>query len=290
MLRLSWRIRLLILNAVVLIAAAIVTSPGKAHANAVNLEAPALDEDAGGFHKVFDREDRLPAGIWPAGYAHPERWNDTAWSERHAEPTERGLHLRVSRHRIHGKRHQGAEMHINGTHHYGRYEVVMQPARGDGLISAFFTFTGAAHGTPKDEIDIEFVGNNTRQVQLNYFTGGTSYGGAWIDLPYDAADHPQLYAFEWTPSEIRWFVGDQLVYRADGERLALPTYASTAMLSTWAAHPSLSGWTGPITYEDGARSTVHCVSYAPPGDWGAQCSDTFETDLPSVVVANGSLF
>ncbi len=272
------RIRLLILNA------AILASANLANANtgiAPTDERP-LDPGATGFHAVFDAGGALPGGIWPAGYAHPDSWNDTAWSPDRAIATPNGLRLDIGRERARGKRHTGAEMHVNGTHHYGRYEVVMQPARGEGLVSAFFTFTGPMHGTPKDEIDIEFTGRDTTRVQLNYFTSGKSYGGAWIELPYDAADHLQLYAFEWDPDEIRFFIGDQLVHVADGKTLAIPSHAGSAMFSLWAAHPRLAGWTGPIRYEEGASATFHCVSYAPPGDWGARCSDHFRADLPPV--------
>ena len=39
---------------------------------------------------------------------------------------------------------------------YGRYEVVMTAAKGNGIISSFFTYTGPYFGDPHDEIDFEF--------------------------------------------------------------------------------------------------------------------------------------
>lgn len=245
-----------------------------------------LHQEAAGFHITFDG-DQMPGGVWASDYTHPDWWLDTAWAPDRAAATTGGLRLSIERSRVDGKPHTGAEMHTNGVHHYGRYEVVMTPAKGSGLVSSFFTWTGPQNGTPKDEIDIEFVGSDTTRVQINYFTGGKNYHGAWIDLPYDAADQPQLYAFEWDPDEIRWYVGDQMVYRADGSKLAIPTHAGSVIFNLWAGHPRLAGWTGPIHYEDGASATYHCISYAPPGDWGTRCSDHFSTDLPPVTISDG---
>ena len=269
----SWRFILLILNATVL--------GVFAHAKVTAPQMDDIDPRTSGFHYAFQGM-QAPGGIWKADYSHPDYWLATAWTDQRAVYTGDGLELSVYRDGDRGKPFTGAEIHAKGSHHYGRYEVVMRPARGSGLVSSFFTWTGPREGNPKDEIDIEFVGRDTTRVQLNYFTDAKSYGGAWIDLPYDAADHAQLYAFEWDRDEIRWYIGDQLVYRADGSKLALPTHAGHAIMNVWAAHDRLAGWTGPTTFPDGASATYYCISYAPPGDWGTRCSDDFQTDLPPI--------
>lgn len=54
----------------------------------------------------------------------------------------------------------GAEYRTKEFFHYGMYEVKMKPIKNNGVVSSFFTYTGAADGNPWDEIDIEFLGKD----------------------------------------------------------------------------------------------------------------------------------
>nr|1AJO_A Chain A, CIRCULARLY PERMUTED (1-3,1-4)-BETA-D-GLUCAN 4-GLUCANOHYDROLASE CPA16M-127 [Paenibacillus macerans]1AJO_B Chain B, CIRCULARLY PERMUTED (1-3,1-4)-BETA-D-GLUCAN 4-GLUCANOHYDROLASE CPA16M-127 [Paenibacillus macerans] len=65
-----------------------------------------------------------------------------------------------------------AEYRSTNIYGYGLYEVSMKPAKNTGIVSSFFTYTGPAHGTQWDEIDIEFLGKDTTKVQFNYYTNG----------------------------------------------------------------------------------------------------------------------
>lgn len=64
------------------------------------------------------------------------------------------------------------EYRSTNNYGYGLYEVSMKPAKNTGIVSSFFTYTGPAHGTQWDEIDIEFLGKDTTKVQFNYFMNG----------------------------------------------------------------------------------------------------------------------
>ena len=73
----------------------------------------------------------------------------------------------------------GGEMRTYGYYGYGDYEVRMKPAKKAGTASTFFTCTGdydtnpnTGEKNPWDEIDIEFLGNDTTKVQFNYFVNG----------------------------------------------------------------------------------------------------------------------
>ncbi|MEL6377495.1 MAG: family 16 glycosylhydrolase, partial [Pseudomonadota bacterium] len=74
----------------------------------------------------------------------------------------------------------GAEIQRRARTHYGRYEVVMRAARGNGVISSFFTYIGPYFDAPHDEVDIEFLGRDTTKLWANSFTNGRSRGGKWI--------------------------------------------------------------------------------------------------------------
>lgn len=139
------------------------------------------------------------------------------------------------------------EYRTNDKYHYGRYEVRMMPARGSGLVSSFFTYTSQYTSGPwHDEIDIEFLGKNTRQVHLNYYARGTGNHEKIIDLPFDAADGFHNYAFEWGPTYIRWYVDGTLVHSVTGTNISLPSEPSHIMMNLWAGTGTT--WTGPFTY------------------------------------------
>lgn len=100
---------------------------------------------------------------------------------------------------------------------YGRVEVRMKAPLSDdvfGFISSMFTYYN--DGVPREweEIDIELEGANLGRFQSNLIYGiqandwtGTHGFGIWsqkIDIP--RADQWRVFAFEWTPDAIKWFV------------------------------------------------------------------------------------
>lgn len=52
--------------------------------------------------------------------------------------------------------YSGGEFRTKEFYGYGKYEVCMKPAKNDGIVSSFFTYTGPSDNNPWDEIDIEF--------------------------------------------------------------------------------------------------------------------------------------
>ena len=173
-----------------------------------------------------------------------------------------------------------AEMQSEKTYQYGRYEAVMQPARGSGLVTAFFTYTGPWFGDPHDEVDIEFLGADTTKIHFNYFKNGKSIKPATFDLPFDAADRPHLYAFEWRPDGITWFVDGVPYYATEAGDPGTPQGAGRVMFSTWTGKPMMEGWHGKPTFPDGAGAQFNCVSFTPLGRDTARCSDTYRPARP----------
>ena len=101
---------------------------------------------------------------------------------------------------------------------YGRFEVEIKAAPGSGLVTGFFLH----RDLPRQEIDIELMGSNPHQMLVNvYFNPGDdgaaiSYGYRGsplkIDLGFDATQNFHLYAIEWTPESIRWYVDGRVVH------------------------------------------------------------------------------
>lgn len=167
----------------------------------------------------------------------------------------------------------GAELQKTGFYGYGRYEVIMQAAPGSGIVSSFFTHTDANFDDPHDEIDIEFLGNDTRRLHANLFVDGQTQGAIHIDLPFDAADAPHVYAFDWQPDAVHWYVDGQLLRTVSAAERPIPQSPGRVMMNIWTGAENLYAWHGRPEFSDGARAIYYCVSFRARGDTSSQCSD-----------------
>ena len=103
------------------------------------------------------------------------------------------------------------EARTQNYYHYGDYEVSMKPSANPGTASTFFVCTGPydlKDGVPNahDEIDIEFLGNDTTHVQFNFFVDGKGGNEYMYDLGFDASKEFHTYGFRWSEDSITWFV------------------------------------------------------------------------------------
>ncbi|MCV6585594.1 MAG: family 16 glycosylhydrolase [Marinibacterium sp.] len=167
----------------------------------------------------------------------------------------------------------GAELQRPGQRGYGSYEVVMQPGRGNGLVSAMFTYTGPHFKDPHDEIDLEFLGRDTTRIWINRFADGERMPGEWPRLGFDAANGPRLYRFDWTEDAITWFADGQEVQRITSDTHAIPNTPGKIFLNIWVGNEKQRDWLGRTPPQLSAEARFYCVSYRPPGDEGETCSD-----------------
>jgi endo-1,3-1,4-beta-glycanase ExoK len=104
---------------------------------------------------------------------------------------------------------------------YGRFETRMKAPDRDvasGYISSLFTYTN--EGTPREweELDVELEGGRPDKFQANLIYGkdvwawwSTRKWGAWEDkIDIAPADEWRVYALEWLPTEINWYVDGKL--------------------------------------------------------------------------------
>ena len=126
--------------------------------------------------------------------------------------------------------------------HYGRFEATLQSTNVPGLVTGFFLH----RDSPRQEIDIELLGNRPDQLLVNVFynpgTDGARYDygfrgtPAIIKLGFDASQALHDFAIEWDPCEIRWFVDETLVHRrAIWEPTPIPHLPMTLHINTWPA-------------------------------------------------------
>ncbi len=245
-------------------------APAVAIAMAAMFAAPAAMA-SGAFAERFD--GGRDAVHWRISkYVNPKAWLDTRWDVDHVTPGEEGLALTLTPDDDSGsgKSFVSGEISWRPPTHYGRYEVVMRAASGEGLTSAFFTYTGANSRDPHDEIDFEFLGRDTTRVWLNYYVDGQPKLGQHIELGFDAAEDFHHYAFEWTPETIRWYADDRLLFEItpDGSP---PETPGRIYLSLWAGHPGLKNWLGVAAPDTKAQTVIRCVAFSPLGDVGTSC-------------------
>ena len=143
---------------------------------------------------------------------------------------------------------------------FGVYEVSMRSAKGSGLNSNFFTYTG---DPVHDEIDFEFLGKNPKTVQVNYFANNKNYGGVNINLGFDASAAFHTYKFVWEPTRITWFVDGKQVFQTKVGAKNLPLHPQRFYMSLWSGSKTANGWLGPFNYTAPASAEYEWVRYTP---------------------------
>jgi endo-1,3-1,4-beta-glycanase ExoK len=237
---------------------------------------------------------KLGSQWWVAAYDHPATWFQTAWRETSVSFGEAGVRFDlaptteedlVSAELMEGddgtltaagktsKKFISGQLQRRKWYGYGRYEVVMRPARGEGLISAFYVYTGPHFGDTHEEIDIEFLGRDPNKIYLNRFRDGKSLEDpVWKDLGFDATETAQLYAFEWSKDSITWYADDTVLFKLTGaDEVPLPP--AKIYLDLWAGGPGQIDWAGKAADTISGQALVQCVSYSPPDVKTPQCSD-----------------
>ncbi|CAN6628159.1 probable glycosidase Crh1p [Trichomonascus vanleenenianus] len=91
---------------------------------------------------------------------------------------------------------------------FGRVEVVLQAAPGTGIVSSF-----VLQSDDLDEVDLEWLGGDTTQVQSNWFSKGDT--STYDRGAFHPVNSPQTtfhnYTVDWTDSQITWYIDNQVV-------------------------------------------------------------------------------
>jgi Glycosyl hydrolases family 16 len=123
---------------------------------------------------------------------------------------------------------------------FGRFEATLQSTNVPGLVTGFFLH----RDSPRQEIDVEILGNRPGHLLVNVFynpgTDGARFDYGYrgtpiiIELGFDASKALHQYTIEWNPCEIRWFVDRKLVHRrAIWDPTPIPHLPMTLHLNTW---------------------------------------------------------
>ncbi|MBR1842565.1 MAG: glycoside hydrolase family 16 protein [Oscillospiraceae bacterium] len=210
---------------------------------------------------VADFASGAPAAMFPSdGWSNGNPFN-VFWKGDCVSFSDGEMHLGIEKPASGGDNweYYGGEERSSLWYGYGDFEVRMKPAKVEGTASTFFTCTGpydtGLDGTPNqhDEIDIEFLGKNTKGVQFNYFVNGQGGHEYWYDLGFDASEEYHDYGFRWEENSITWFVDGKPVYkvnRQSGE--PFPSHPGRILANYWCGTIEAVAWMG--AYKDSAAT------------------------------------
>ncbi|WP_413113494.1 family 16 glycosylhydrolase [Thaumasiovibrio sp. DFM-14] len=191
---------------------------------------------------------------WANGFPFDNRWAGEAISF-----SEQGMTITLSSDSINYNsvlEYQSGELRSHHFYGYGCYEIELRPILADGVVTAFFLFAGP-HDAPDDgngkhnEIDIEFLGYDTKVMQINYWTNDDRYvneHAELIPLPFDASLDFHRYAINWQKDHISWMVDGDVV-KTVANRSGDPTPSASdsklkVMLNLWITDQRVSAWAG----------------------------------------------
>ena len=180
-------------------------------------EAVAFQHDSGsnGLSNEFTEPDSelwmLRDDTFPSNLALFKPSNFTTNTDKVAQ-----LALREERTPV--RRFTSASVASKRRYLYGRFVAEVKPSNVRGLITGIFLH----RNSPRQEIDIEFLGKDTAKLLANvYYNPGEDgtkleygYRGApvLIDLGFDASLEFHRYEIEWCSDYIRWRVDERLVH------------------------------------------------------------------------------
>lgn len=232
--------------------------------------AIALTSVVGGIHNIqLDAstmvEDFKSGGLadWSVAeydFNHPHF--DTDWRKHNVSLSKNGLTLTLRPHKDGSNPFEGAAIRRLQKSHFGRYSATIRPAKGEGLVTGFFVYSGAAYGTRHDEIDIEFLGKDTTKLHIASFVDG-NLTNHFIDLGFDAAHETREYGFDWYPDSVSWWIDGCEVFRMENEKNEVPEVPGYIFTNLWAVAPELDVWAGTPRAGTTAKAVFGKVTFTP---------------------------
>ncbi|MGF1901317.1 family 16 glycosylhydrolase [Aliivibrio sifiae] len=193
---------------------------------------------------------------WSNGFPFLNRWEEGA-----IDFSEVGMNIEVSDapQSNEQNKYRSGELRSRHFYGYGCFSVEVKPISFPGIITSFFLFSGehdkheGSNGM-HNEIDIEFLGKNTRVVQFNFWANDDEYlsdNAVLIPLGFDASKEFHQYAMLWKEDKIQWFVDGVMRYEVvRSKNNPTPTILDSRlkiMANVWPVDNKLSSWAGKVS-------------------------------------------
>ncbi|MEP1387179.1 family 16 glycosylhydrolase, partial [Yoonia sp.] len=218
----------------------------------------------------IDTLDSLDSNFWSVSdFSVDASWNHTAWNADYLQLSQGEVSLNFDGADSGTKDFTGAELQSQQFFGYGSYEIVMAPSDTSGVVSSFFLYNNTFFGgSQHNEIDIEFLGDDTTQIHLNYYYDDQRLGATQtvvVDLGFDAAAELHAYRIDWMPDGISWYVDDALIFNvaAATAPVPIPDEGMKMFMNIWSGGADLENWHGPVAPDATGTARYDSVSYTP---------------------------
>ena len=128
--------------------AACLAAPGQAQQRRPQVShAPLIQRFAEDDSRRWWRADNRTGG---------KKMNDTGFSAQNISIEDGEMSLTLTGVPYRDRGNTGASYKSQDLYHYGRFDAVMKAARGSGVVSAFYTYTGPVFGAPTTKSILNF--------------------------------------------------------------------------------------------------------------------------------------
>lgn len=138
------------------------------------------------------------------------------------------------------KEYWSGEVRTRESFLYGKIEIRMRSADASGVTSTLFTYN--VKSSTYNEIDIEIMGRYNNEVSFNTFTPDKTGNPFSAVVNYNPHRWFHVYAIEWTPDYVAWFVDGFEIYRQNDTRIRTLNLPQAIMMNFWP--PSSVEWAG----------------------------------------------
>lgn len=187
----------------------------------------------------LDEFKRFQGEIW-------ELRNDTfpsnlaLFSPKNFALTDAGAILSLEKESLGVREYSASSICSKQTFQFGHFEAEIKPSNVPGVITGVFLH----RNSPRQEIDIEFLGKDPSKLLVNVFYNPGDEGAMFdygyrgtpvmIDLGFDASLDFHRYRIEWASDSIRWFVDNQMVHeRFNWEPTPIPHLPMQFHINLW---------------------------------------------------------
>lgn len=225
---------------------------------------------------TLDEQLSVPDSRWQKadGWANGAPFN-SGWRADHVKFNNGIMTLELDRNgcpqSCANKPYASAEYRSKELYGHGLLEGRFKAAKGDGLVSSLFFYTGTFGKHDHHEIDIEILGKDPTKMQINYYTDGIGHHEKLIDLGFNASQGFHGYAILWAEKSISWYVDGRLVHTEDGSRGPLPYHAGKVMVNLWPGI-GVDSWLNPFTYTGPVKAEYDWIRYTPAKNLAAKAA------------------
>ncbi|RLV96364.1 Extracellular glycosidase CRH11 [Spathaspora sp. JA1] len=147
---------------------------------------------------------------------------------------------------------------------FGKVEVVLQAALGQGIVTSFYL-----QSDDLDEIDIELFGGDAYEFQSNYFIKGNTATwdrGGYHPTSSSPLENYHTYTIDWSENSLSWILDGNTVRTIDTSNpQGYPQSPMKIFAGVWAGGdpdnaPGTIDWAGGLTDYSKAPFTMHIKS------------------------------